>query len=57
VWERVYKEWKGKGVQLYGFTYQPWWAAIAKDGTLLRTGLGPSGEDELVSTIKRLTGR
>ncbi len=53
----MYKEWKGKGVQLYGFTYQPWWAAIAKDGTLLRTGLGPSGEDELVSTIKRLTGR
>ncbi len=53
----MYKEWKGKGVQLYGFTYQPWWAAIAKDGTLLRTGLGPSGEDELVPTIKRLTGR
>lgn len=93
VWERVYREWKGKGVEfvgiglldtreasrafvqrhgltfpngydgdgriakLYGFTYQPWWAVIAKDGTLQRTGFGPSGEEELVSTIRALARR
>jgi peroxiredoxin len=45
---------EGKIAKLYGFSYQPWWAVIAKDGTLQRTGFGPSGEKELVSTIKTL---
>jgi len=44
----------GQIAKLYGFTYQPFWAVIAPDGTLLRAGHGPSGEEELVSTIKSL---
>jgi len=92
VWERVHKEWKGKGVEFvgiglldskeasrgfvqrhrltfpngydgdgriaksYGFTYQPYWAVIAKDGTLRHTGFGPRSEDELVSAIKSVVG-
>lgn len=47
----------GRIAKLYGFTYQPWWAVIAKDGTLQRTGFGPSGEKELVSTIQTLVRR
>ena len=46
---------EGKVARLYGFTYQPFWAVIARDGTILRAGYGPSGEEELVSTIKSLT--
>jgi peroxiredoxin len=93
VWERVYKEWKGKGVEFvgiglldskektrefvqrhrltfpngfdadgriarsYGFTYQPYWAVVTKDGILQRTGFGPTSEEELVTTIKALTAR
>jgi peroxiredoxin len=93
VWERLYKEWKGKGVEFvgigvldgkdrsadfvkrhgltfpngwdgdgriarsYGFTYQPFWAVINKDGQLLRRGFGPSSENELVSTIRSVTDR
>ena len=93
MWERVYTQWKGKGVEflglglkdseeacaefvrrhqlsfpnaydgdgrvakLYGFSYQPYWAVISKDGTLVRTGFGPSGEEELVSAIKSLVER
>lgn len=41
----------------YGFTYQPFWAVIDKEGTLLRTGYGPRGEDELASAIKQLSGK
>lgn len=41
----------------YGFTYQPYWAVIDKNGYLLKTGYGPANEDELVATIKSLTGR
>jgi cytochrome c biogenesis protein CcmG, thiol:disulfide interchange protein DsbE len=90
VWERVYKEWKDKGVEFvgigllasreksrefvdrhkltfpngydgagriarqYGFTYQPHWAVVNKDGQLVRSGFGPRSEDDLVSTIRSL---
>ncbi len=93
MWERLYKEWKGKGVEfvgigvldgkeksygfvqrhnltfpngwdgdgkiakLYGFTYQPYWAVISKDGTLLQSAFGPRSENELVAAIKSVTGR
>ncbi len=93
MWERVYEQWRGKGVEFlgiglldskeacrafvqryrltfpngydgdgriarsYGFTYQPFWAVVAKDGTLLRAGYGPGGEAELVATIKSLIAR
>ncbi len=40
----------------FGFTYQPYWAVIGRDGTLLGAGYGPSGEAELVATIKKLAG-
>jgi peroxiredoxin len=40
--------------KLYGFTYQPFWAVISKDGMLLHAGYGPSGEQQLVATIKAL---
>jgi peroxiredoxin len=46
----------GKVAKLYGFTYQPYWAVIDKGGRLVKAGYGPKGEDELVGTIKRLTG-
>jgi len=46
----------GKVAKLYGFTYQPYWAVIDKQGRLLHAGVGPAGEDELVSTVRRLTG-
>ncbi len=38
-----------------GFTVQPFWAVIGKDGTLLRVGYGPSNEAELVATIQDLS--
>src|SRR5205807_10663711 len=44
----------GKVAKSYGFTYQPFWAVIARDGKLLHAGYGPASEDELVSTIKSL---
>ena len=47
----------GRIAKAYGFTYQPWWAAITKDGMVIRTGHGPSGEDELTSTIRMLVAR
>ncbi len=46
----------GKVAKLYGFTYQPYWAVIDRQGRLLLAGVGPAGEDELVSTVRRLTG-
>ena len=93
MWERLYKEWKGKGIEfvgiglldskeasrgfvqrhrlsfpngydadgkiakLYRFTYQPYWAVIAKDGTLLHTGFGPRSNGELVAAIRQVSGR
>ncbi len=47
----------GKVAKLYGFTYQPYWAVIDKDGHLVKTGYGPAGEGDLVATIRKLTGR
>jgi peroxiredoxin len=47
----------GRIARLYGFTYQPYWAVIGRDGQLLKTGYGPRSEDELVSTIKELASR
>lgn len=93
MWERLYKEWKGKGVEFvgigvldtrdksqgfvqrhrltfpngwdgdgriarsYGFTYQPYWAVISKDGILQHSTFGPRSEDELVAAIKSVAGR
>lgn len=47
----------GRVARLYGFTYQPYWAVIGPDGTLIKAGFGPSGEEDLVSALRRLTGR
>jgi peroxiredoxin len=47
----------GRIAKLYGFTYQPFWAVIDRQGMLLRASYGPSGEQELLSTIRMLTGR
>lgn len=93
MWERVYKQWKGKGVEFvgiglldtkertqsfverhkltfpngydadgriarsYGFTYQPYWAVVDRDGRLERSGFGPRGEEDLVSVVRTLSGR
>lgn len=46
----------GRVTQLYGFSYQPYWAVIDKSGTWLRAGYGPSGEAELTATIRSLVG-
>jgi hypothetical protein len=43
--------------KLYGFSYQPFWAVIGRDGTLIKAGFGPTGEEDLVSTLRRLAGR
>lgn len=43
----------GDVARLYGFSYQPYWAVIAKDGRLLRAGF-LANADELASTIKSL---
>ena len=47
----------GSVARQYGFTYQPYWAVIDKDGRLLQTGFGPTGEEELVATIRHLINR
>lgn len=51
--------WDGQGqiARAYGFTYQPYWAAINKDGVLVRSGFGPRNENELVTTLRSLTGQ
>jgi peroxiredoxin len=46
----------GKVAKLYGFTYQPYWAVIDRQGRLLQAGFGPASEDDLVSAVRRLTG-
>jgi peroxiredoxin len=48
---------EGKVAKLYGFTYQPYWAVIDKNGQLLSTGYGPPNEEALVAAIKKVTGR
>lgn len=47
----------GRVAKLYGFSHQPYWAVIAKDGTLIKAGFGPTGEEELVSTLRQVAGR
>lgn len=47
----------GRVAKLYGFSHQPYWAVIAKDGTLIKAGFGPTGEEELVSAVRQVTGR
>lgn len=47
----------GRIARLYGFTYQPHWAAIDRNGFLVRSAFGPKSEEELVSTIRALAGR
>jgi peroxiredoxin len=47
----------GKIAKLYGFTYQPYWAVIDRDGTLLTSGFGPANEDALATAIQRLVGK
>jgi peroxiredoxin len=44
----------GRVAKSYGFTYQPFWAVIARDGVLLRTGYGPRDETELRRAIASL---
>lgn len=47
----------GKISKLYSFSYQPWWAVITKNGMLQKAAFGPTSENELISTIKTLTGQ
>ncbi|HLY21376.1 MAG TPA: TlpA disulfide reductase family protein [bacterium] len=46
----------GDVARLYDFSYQPYWAVIARDGTLVRAGFLANGAD-LDSTIRALAGR
>jgi hypothetical protein len=46
----------GRVAKLYGFSYQPYWAVVGKDGALIKAGYGPTGEEDLVSTLRRLAG-
>lgn len=48
--------WDGSGniAKAYGFSYQPYWAVVTKDGILRFAKRGPTGEDDLVSTVKSL---
>lgn len=93
MWERLYGEWRGRGIEFvgiglldskqraaefvrrhrltfpngfdpdgriaraYGFTYQPYWAVVSKDGLLLRAGFGPRSEEDLAVAIRALVGR
>lgn len=45
----------GRVAKLYGFTYQPFWAVIGKDGALVKAGYGPASEAELVSMLRTIT--
>ena len=47
----------GKIAKLYGFTYQPYWAVIDRDGRLRTAGFGPANAEALVTAIKQLAGR
>lgn len=41
----------------YGFTYQPYWAVIARTGAVVRAGYGPASEAELRTAIDMLAKR
>lgn len=47
----------GRVASLYGFSHQPYWAVIARDGTLIKAGFGPNGEGELIAMLRHLSGR
>ncbi len=47
----------GRVAKAYGFTYQPYWAVISRDGLLLRTGYGPASEAELTTAVQSLAKR
>lgn len=51
--------WDGQGqiARAYNFTSQPYWAVINKDGALVRSGFGPRNENELLTTLRSLTGQ
>lgn len=38
----------------YGFSYQPYWALIARDGTLVTRGFGPSSPADLEAQVRAL---
>ncbi len=38
----------------YGFSYQPYWALIAKDGTLVLRGFGPDTPADLEARVRAL---
>jgi len=46
----------GDVARLYGFSYQPYGAVIARDGTLVRAGF-MANEGDLASIIKTLVAR
>jgi peroxiredoxin len=45
----------GSIAKLYGFTHQPYWAVIDRDGMLQRAGFGPAGEQDLLGALRVLT--
>lgn len=47
----------GRIAKAYGFTVQPFWALIARDGTLLRASYGPSDGSELDAAIRSLVSK
>ena len=47
----------GRIAKAYGFTVQPFWALIARDGTLLRASYGPSDGGELDAAIRSLVSK
>jgi peroxiredoxin len=47
----------GRIAHAYGFTVQPYWAVISKNGMLLRAEYGPSSEALLVSVVRSLGSR
>jgi hypothetical protein len=51
--------WDGDGriAKAYGFSYQPYWAAIGRDGRLVFAKHGPLDENEMTATVKSLLSR
>lgn len=51
--------WDGDGriAKAYRFSYQPYWAAIGRDGRLVFAKHGPLDENEMTTTITSLLSR
>ncbi len=47
----------GRVARAYGFSYQPFWARISREGAWLHAGFGPASESELVAAVRSLTAR